>query len=838
MARGKLRIYLGAAPGVGKTFAMLDEGWRRKGRGTDVVVGFVETHGRAKTITQLRDLEVVPRAKLEYRGQTFEDMDVDAVLARRPKQALVDELAHTNVPGSRNEKRWQDVNELLDAGIDVISTVNIQHLASLNDVVERITGITQRETVPDAEVRSADQIELVDMAPEALRRRMAHGNIYPAERVDTALAHYFRIGNLGALRELALLWVADRVDDQLADYRQRHGITEPWETKERVVVALTGAPGGENLLRRASRMAARANGELIGVHVRTADGFARTPSERLDSHRRLLVELGGRYAEVTGADVAVALVNFARAENATQLILGATARSWRSELVHGSVINRVVRDAGPIDVHVISAPEADASGLPRSPGRRRLAAVPPRRRQIAWALGTFGVLGLGGVLSPLRGSLGLPGALLCLLLAVMGVAVVGGVPPAAGAAVVATLTADFFFTTPYYTLRMNQPVQVVDVLVFFAAAAIVSTLVDRLARRGIQVARAQAEAEALARLAGGSVFAGVDALPDLVAELRRTFELDGVAVLVPEAEVGWRVVAAAGGPIPERPGDAPFSAELDEGAVLVLSGSALEAEDTRLLGAFVAQLRQAQERVRLEIEAASAVELAEANSLRGALLAAVSHDLRTPLAAIKVAATSLLSPEVDWDPEQAKRFAKTITAESDRLTQVVSNLLDMSRLQVGAVPVVVRPIDIDDVLYAAVATLGSGAAAAVIDAADKLPEVVADPGLLERALANVIDNAVTWAPQAIAVRVEAAATPDHVLVRVIDRGPGIPAGRQEEVFQPFQRLGDRAGGSPNGLGLGLAVARGFMRAMGADLTVEDTPGGGATFVFALRRAAP
>src|ERR1700730_3100300 len=326
MARGRLRIYLGAAPGVGKTYAMLDEGWRRKERGTDVVIGFVETHNRPKTASQIRDLEVVPRAKLTHRGQTFEEMDLSAVLARHPAVALVDELAHTDIPGSRHEKRWEDIEALLQAGIDVISTVNIQHLASLNDVVERITGITQRETVPDSVVRSADQIELVDMHSEALRRRMAHGNIYAAERVDAALAHYFRVGNLGALRELALLWVADRVDDELADYRDRHGITEPWETKERIVVALTGAPGGEHLLRRAARMAARVNGEVVGVHVRPLDPFTHPPSEGLATQRRLLGELGGRYAEVTGADVSSALINFARAENATQLLVGDSGR--------------------------------------------------------------------------------------------------------------------------------------------------------------------------------------------------------------------------------------------------------------------------------------------------------------------------------------------------------------------------------------------------------------------------------------------------------------------------------------------------------------------------------
>jgi two-component system, OmpR family, sensor histidine kinase KdpD len=419
VARGKLRIYLGAAPGVGKTFDMLDEGWRRRGRGTDVVIGFVETHDRPNTLARVRDLPVVARRRLTCRGLTLEEMDVDAILLRRPAVALVDELAHTNVAGGRNPKRWQDIVELLTAGIDVISTVNIEHLASINDVVERITGVVQRDTVPDVFVRSADQIELVDMSPEALRRRMAHGNIFPPEKIDTALAHYFRIGNLGALRELALLRVADRVDDELASYRERHGIHEQWETKERVVVALSGAPGSEHLLRRAARMAARINGEVIGVHVRADDGYPQSLSDGLESQRRLLGELNGRYAEVTGTDVALALVKFARAENASQLILGASGRSRAHELLHGSVINRLVRQAGPIDVHVISAPEEAHAGLPGIVARHHLASMPLRRRNIGLLLGTIGIAGFAAALSPLRSSLELPGALLFLLLGVV-----------------------------------------------------------------------------------------------------------------------------------------------------------------------------------------------------------------------------------------------------------------------------------------------------------------------------------------------------------------------------------------------------------------------------------
>jgi len=836
VARGTLRIYLGAAPGVGKTFAMLNEGWRRYTRGTDMVVGYIETHGRSNTAAQIRDLPVVARHTLTYRGQELEEMDLDAILARRPAVALIDELAHTNVPGSRNEKRWQDVNELLEAGIDVISTVNIQHLTSLNDVVERITGVAQRETVPDAVVREADQIELVDMHPEALRRRMAHGNIYPADKVDAALAHYFRAGNLGALRELALLWVTDRVEEELSAYRQRYGIEEPWETKERIVVAITGAPGGDDLLRRSSRMAARVNGELIAVHVRSTDGYAHDPADGLEAHRQLLGELGGRYAEVTGADPARALADFARAENATQLVLGATGRSRWGELVHGSIINRVIRDVSGIDVHVISAAETP-SALPPSPRRHRPVTLPPRRRQAGWLLGIVGMAALAAGMSPFRSGLGLSGALLCLLLGVAAVASVGGAAPAAAATVIGSLLADFFFAPPYHSLRIAKASDLVAVAVFFAVAALLSALIDRQARRALQVSRARAEAEALARLAGRSVVSGAEALPSLVSELRRTFDLDGVAILQP-TDRGWRTVAAAGEPVATQPADAPFSAELDGGAVLVLAGQALNAEDTPLLGAFVAQLRQAQERIRLEEGAAAATELAEANSLRGAILAAVSHDLRTPIASIKAAATSMLDDEIDWDPEHAREFAKTIDAQSDRLTHLVTNLLDMSRIQAGAVKPAIHAISVEDLLYQAVGTLGADGALVAIDIADVLPPVAADPGLLERALANVIDNAVAWSPPATPVRVEAAVAGDQVDIRVIDQGPGIPRERRDQLFLPFQRLGDRTGGSHNGIGLGLAVARGFTTAIGGELTVEDTPGGGATFVFSLRRAQP
>jgi len=847
MARGKLRIYLGAAPGVGKTYAMLNEGWRSHSRGKDVVVGYVETYDRPNTRAQIRDLEILPRKKIEYRGQVFEEMDIDGLLARHPEVALVDELAHTNVPGSRNAKRWQDVEELLEAGVNVISTVNIQHLESLNDVVERITGVAQRETIPDAEVRKSDQIELVDMSAEALRRRMAHGNVYPPEKVNAALSNYFREGNLAALRELALMWVADRVDESLHDYRQRHGIAMPWETRERVIVALDGSPVGEHLIRRGARMAARTKGELLAVHVRSADGLSRRSLDHLARQRELLAELEGRYIEITGGDVAEALTKFARAENATQLILGAPQKTRWSELFHGSIINRVVRLAGPIDVHVISSTdEAEHEVLPRPIRRRHLAPLPHRRRQAALALGLVGAPLLAAILAPVRPSLGTTGSLLPFLLLVVGVAIIGGAVPALIVAVLAFGVADWFFIPPLHRLTISHPVDAVALVAFLSIAVAVSAVGERAARRAVLATRSQAEAEALARLAASSVLSvGGEALPNLVAQLRETFGLTAVAVLSPvgpdpsgngSGSPGWKVEASAGDPVPTSPEDASFSAALDEGSVLALAGGELVGEDSRLLNSFVAQLRVAQAGRRLQEQAASAGELAESNALRTALLAAVSHDLRTPLASIKASASSLLSDEVQWSPDAIQGFARTIEGEADRLNAVVSNLLDMGRLQTGALHLKLRAVGLEEVVSGALGSLSREVSGLSVDVPDTLPAVEADPALLERSVANVVENALSWSPPGRSVRVEAGEVGDRVDLRVIDQGPGIPMGERERVFQPFQRLGDGGRVAPNGVGLGLAVARGFVEAMGGELVVEDTPGGGTTMVLSLRRS--
>jgi two-component system sensor histidine kinase KdpD len=865
VTRGKLRIYLGAAAGVGKTYAMLNEGWRRAQRGADIVVGYLEAHDRANTTAQLRDLEVVPRRASVYRDHPFEEMDVDAILARRPAVALIDELAHTNVPGSRNPKRWQDVEELLAAGIEVISTVNIQHLESLNDVVQRITGIAQRETIPDDVVRLADQVELVDMAPEALRRRMAHGNIYPAERVDAALGNYFRVGNLSALRELALLWLADKVDEGLHAYRERHGIAAPWETRERVVVALTGSAQGERLIRRAARMAARSRAELVGVHILSADGLVKPAPLRLGEHRTLVSELGGRYEEITGSDVATALVEFAQAENATQLVLGATHRSRWAEAVHGSVINQVIRAVRAtegIDVHIISQREDGseqpaAARLPVLPRRHRLAPLPRRRVFGGWVAAVVGMPLLALVMLQWRDSVGVVGALPLLLVGAIGVAAVGGVRPGIAGAVIGFLLGDWLFIPPFHTFTINRAGDAIAGGTFLLVAVVVSMLVDQLARRRLETARAKSESEALARLAGGAMASGPEALPSLLADLRATFALSAVAILTPGMEGAgekgggrtqgaaatsraagavWTVQASSGSPVPTSPEEAPFAATLGGGAILVLAGTELAADDRRLLSVFVAQLRVVREQAQLRAQAASAEQLSETNELRTALLAAVSHDLRTPLASIKAAATSLLSDEITWSPEAVTSFCETINDEADRLNTLVGNLLDMSRLQTGVLHLDCRPVGLDEVVYAALASLSRDASKVSVDVPETLPRVDADAALLERAIANLIDNALTWSRPGLTLRVEAGRCGDRIDLRVVDRGPGIPPDQRVAVFRPFQRLGDGGGASKDGVGLGLAVAKGFVEAMGGELTLEDTPGGGLTAVISLPAA--
>ncbi|MFC8965128.1 ATP-binding protein [Streptomyces sp. NPDC057094] len=830
MGRGKLRIYLGAAPGVGKTYAMLSEAHRRVERGTDCVVAFVEHHHRPRTEVMLHGLEQVPRRELEYRGGAFTEMDVDAVLDRAPAVALVDELAHTNVPGSRNAKRWQDVEELLAAGIDVVSTVNIQHLESLGDVVESITGVRQRETVPDEVVRRADQIELVDMSPPALRRRMAHGNIYKSEKVDAALSNYFRPGNLTALRELALLWVADRVDEYLTEYRSEHRVSKIWGSRERIVVGLTGGPEGRTLIRRAARLAEKgAGGEVMAVYIARSDGLTAASPKELAVQRTLVEDLGGTFHHVVGDDIPASLLDFARGVNATQIVLGSSRRKTWQYVFGPGVGVTVARESGPdLDVHIVTHEEvAKGRGLPVARGARL-----GRSRIIwGWLIGVGGPVVLALLLNTI--DLGLANDMLLFLAVTVAAALLGGLLPALASAAFGSLLLNYFYTPPLHRLTVADPKNIVAIVIFVGVAVSVASVVDLAARRTHQAARLRAESEILSFLAG-SVLRGETSLEALLERVRETFAMESVALLERVNDVEPWTCAGSVGPDPSaRPEDADVDMPVGDHMALALSGRVLPASDRRVLAAFAAQAAVVLDRQRLQHEADQAKELAEGNRIRTALLAAVSHDLRTPLAGIKASVSSLRSDDVAWSEEDQAELLEGIEDGADRLDHLVGNLLDMSRLQTGTVAPLIREIDLDEVVPMALG--GVPEDSVDLEIPESLPMVAVDAGLLERAVANLVENAVKYSPLDARVMVAASAIADRVEVRVVDRGPGVPDEAKDRIFAPFQRYGDAPRG--NGVGLGLAVARGFTEAMGGTLNAEDTPGGGLTMVLTLRAVA-
>jgi two-component system, OmpR family, sensor histidine kinase KdpD len=824
---------------------MLSEGHRRAERGADVVVAFAETHGRPLTSALLDGLEVIPRARLDYRGAAFEEMDLDAVLARRPEIALVDEFAHTNVPGSRNEKRWQDIEELLDAGIEVISTVNIQHLESLNDVVEKITGVPQRETVPDAIVRAADQVELVDMTPEALRRRMVHGNIYPPEKIDAALTNYFRTGNLAALRELALLWLADKVDEGLQRYRSEHKIQSAWEARERVVVALTGGPEGKTLIRRAARIAARATGgDLLAVHVTKSDGLTGADPAALASQRRLVESVGGTYHQVVGDDIPEALLTFARAENATQLVLGASRRSWLTAMLTGPGIgSRTIRGSGDIDVHIVThAHMGRGRGLPRPHG-----AITLRRQVAGYVLAVALPLVLTVALTGIGNGLNLTSQVLMFLVAEVVVALVGGFVPAVLAAFAGSLLLNYYFIPPVHKLTIAQANNAFALAVFVVVGLLVSWVVDIAARRTKQAARANAESELLA-VTAGSVLRGQQGLSALLDRVREAFGMDSVTLLecvspggnqradasaerLRSMQGSWQVVASTGTPAVTLPGEADVEIPVADRLLLALRGRPLPATDRRVLSAFASYAAVALDQQRLAAEAEAAKPLAEADRMRTALLAAVSHDLRTPLASAKAAVTSLRSADVDWADEDHDELLATADESLDRLTHLVDNLLDMSRLQAGALSLFPRPVGLDEIVSRALDNLDPAARGITVDIPESLPEINVDPAIAERVIVNLTENALRYSPPDMPPLLTASVLGDRVELRVVDRGPGIPEEDRDRMFVPFQRLGDTD--NTTGVGLGLALSRGLTEAMGGTLTAEDTPGGGLTMTMSV-----
>lgn len=835
MARGRLRIYLGAAPGVGKTVAMLSEAHRRFGRGTDVVVGLCEPHGRPYTAAQMEGLEIVPLREIEYRGTSFHELDLDAVLARAPQVALIDELAHTNVPGSRNTKRWEDINEVLDAGIDVISTVNIQHLESLNDVVESIAGVKQRETVPDDVVRAADQIELVDMTPEALRRRMAHGNVYTADKVDAALSNYFRPGNLSALREIALLWLADRVDEALERYRLDHGISEPWPTRERVVVALNGRPEGETLLRRGAQIASRgAGGELLATYVAQSDGLVGADPSTIADQRKLAVELGGTFHSVSGDDPAHAILDFARGVNATQIVLGVSRRGRVQSVLSPGVGETVLAGAGDIDVHLVSHAFA-GKGLDkpagRGRGRGRGHGMGIRRLSAAWLMATVGLGQSTWLLVATRQSHDLAMDMLALLALTVACAMVGGLWPALFCAVASSLALNFFFTPPIHTFTIADPQNAAVLVVFVLVAVAVASAVHLSARRAAQAVAAERESRVLAQLAR-SLLGAADQLPTLLDQACDTFGMQAGAIVRRDSvHASWEILASTDAFEVDQVRDASVRAPVDDLTELVLCGSVIGANERRLVSAFATHASAILRREELVRQARAASSLAKDSRTRTALLAGVSHDLRTPLASIKAAVSSLRQDDIVWPPADEAALLESIEVSADRLNAMVGNLLDMSRLQTGSVTAHIQDMHLMDVLSPSISALGEQGRRVRTWFPDDLPLFRADAGLLDRVLANVLENALKHSPGRQEVVVSGSVIGARIQIRVVDRGTGVPDQAKEQIFAPFQRFGDTARGS--GVGLGLAVARGLTEAMDGTLIAEDTPGGGLTIVIEL-----
>jgi two-component system sensor histidine kinase KdpD len=879
--RGRLKIFLGAAPGVGKTYEMLTVGRARLRAGTDVVVGVAETHGRAETAALLDGFEIVPRASVPYHGTVLEEMDLDALLARRPALALVDELAHTNAPGSRHRKRHQDVEELLDAGIEVLTTLNIQHVESLNDVVAGITRIRVRETVPDGILDRADDIEVVDLNPDDLIQRLKDGKVYVPEGAERALAHYFSRGNLTALRELALRRTADRVDDELLGHMRANAIPGPWAAGERVLVCISDDPRSAALVRYAKRLADRLHAPWTALFVEgtRAAALGEAARDRVAEALRLADRLGGDAVTLPGGRrVADDILAHARSANVNHVVVGKAERSWAFELLHGSVVHDLVRRSGPISVHVVPGEalpgenlrgRAGASGgaaaVATAPARSRLQLRPYGLSLLATAAG----LGLALLLQP---QTGIENADLILLTAVVAVAVRFGLGPSLAAVVAASLAYNFFFLPPVYTLTIADPTNVAAFLLFTVVAVLVSNLAGR-SRRAAMIS--QTRAAATERLYGFSrKLAACGTLDDVLwatsAQVAAMLRVR-VVVLLPE---GRTVVVRAGYPPEDRlepadlaaaqwtfDNDRPAGRGADtlpgarrlflpmrtgRGTIGVIgldadgTGPILTPEGRRLLDALADMGALAIERVRLVDDLDRAERAAETDRLARALLTSISHDLRTPLASVLGAASTLRDLGTALPDEARGELLATVIEESERLNRFIANLLDMTRLEAGAVAPNLSDGDMAESVDTALRRTGpalSGHRIAV-EVEPGLPTLRLDPVLFEQALVNLLDNAAKYAPEGTTVTVRADRRGAWVRLAVLDEGEGLPEAETERVFDKFHRLrkGDRVRA---GTGLGLAIARGFVEAMGGTVTAANRRDrSGAAFTVSMPIPAP
>jgi two-component system, OmpR family, sensor histidine kinase KdpD len=852
--RGRLKIFLGAAPGVGKTYEMLLSAQAKRREGLDVVVGIVETHGRRETEALLAGLEVIRRREAAYKGHRLTEMDIDAILKRRPQLVLVDELAHSNAPGSRHPKRYLDVEELTAAGIDVFTTLNIQHVESLNDVVAQITRIRVRETVPDSILDHADEIEVVDLTPVDLIQRLREGKVYVPHQAERAVRHYFQPGNLTALRELALRRTAQRVDDQLLSHMRAHAIAGPWPAGERVLVCVSEAANTPGLIRYARRAADRLHAPWTAIYVETVRTTRLSDAERdrIADYLRLAEQLGASTITIPGRKIADEVVAYAEVNNITHIVIGKTDRPRWFEMLHGSVVHDLLRKTGSISVHVISAESASTTPVPSVAVRLRSEPFNP----LSYAISAGAVILALGVGELISRFIGFQSVSLVFLVAVLASAIAWGLGPSLFAGLLSVLVFNFFFIPPLYTLTIADPVNVISLFFFGLVALVVSNLT---AATRAQIVAARARAKTTAELyAFSRKLAGIGTLDDLlwatVYQVSSMLRVSTV-LLLPGAS-GASLTLASAYPPDDRLDDADMAAarwcwehnhvagrgsdtlpggkwlflplRTGSGTVGVvgierdLPGPLLTPDERRLLDALADQVAVAIERVSLARGLAEARVLAETERLRAALLTSISHDLRTPLASIIGTVSSLRSYADKYDARDRDELLATLESEAERLNRFVGNLLDMTRLESGAIEMNLDLVDVVEIIGAALERAGNVLARHRIDLSidPDLPMLRLDPILFEQILFNLLDNAAKYAPPGSRIDLRAQCNGDLVAVAVIDEGPGIPPGDLERVFDKFYRVQaqDRRRA---GTGLGLAICRGFIEALGGRIDAQN-----------------
>ncbi len=866
---GKLRIFVGAAPGVGKTYEMLQTARARKRDGYDIVVGVVETHGRKETEALLDGLEVIPRRHLEYKGQSLEETDLDAIIARRPQIVLVDELAHTNAPGSRHPKRYLDVEELMQHGIDVYTTVNIQHIESLNDVVAQITRVRVRETVPDTVFDRADAIELVDLTPDDLIQRLKEGKVYVPRQAERALQHFFSPANLTALRELALRRTAERVDEQLLDQMQAQAIQGPWAAGERVLVCISEDPRAAGLVRYAKRLADRLHGPWTALYIETTRSLRLGEEERdrIADTLRLAVALGGEAVTIPGGHRHVAddVIGYAHENNVTQIIVGKSARSRWFEILYGSVVHDLVRRAGSISVHVIAGDAAAGEVVPKKTVRAAEASATFDARPYLIALLAVAVaLGVGLLIYPW---FGIENVDLVFLTAIVAVAVRFGLWPSLFASVVASLCYNFFFMPPLYTFTIADPNNVAAFVFFITMAAVVSNVAARVRTQAMAAVGRARTTESLYSFS--RKLAGVGTLDDvlwatayqiaLMLKVRVVLLLpDGGTLAVktgypPEdmladadiaaAKWAWESNRAAGRGsdtlpgakwlfLPMRTGRGPIGVI---GIDSDKSGPLLTPDERRLLDALIDQGALAIERVNLVEDMDRVRRTVETERLRSALLTSISHDLKTPLAGVLGSAGTLRDFASNLTEAQKADLIGTIIDESERLNRFIANLLDMTRLESGAVAPNTSLHDLGEIVGSALRRAARILAEheVEVEIAADLPMLALDAVLFEQVLFNLLDNAAKYAPAGTTIRISGWRERDSVYLQVVDEGEGIPPAELEHIFDKFYRVqkGDQVRA---GTGLGLAISRGFVEALKGTITAGNrTDRTGAVFTITL-----